>query len=56
MKVDVKSEIRSTQLEVITVTIELNPQDEREEGYASLIVGMLDTIKRVTVLEKAVGE
>lgn len=53
MKVDFKQDLISSTEEVIEIKVIFNPQNSNHEGYAAMIHTVIDTVRRIIVLEEA---
>lgn len=45
LKIEIKSKIVSTSLEIVDIHIEFNPMDDREEGLAAVAVTITDLVR-----------
>ena len=53
MKITANRNLETASKEILDIKIEFDPSNENEEGYAALIATLIDTVKRVVVLESA---
>lgn len=45
MKIEIKSKIMSTSLEIVDIHIEFDPMNDREEGLAAVAVTITDLVR-----------
>lgn len=56
MKVDVDSVVYSSHKEVVTITIEFDPDNSQQEGMTAMVVAVCDTVRQVIMLQEAMED